>query len=296
MTDSLTYTQALRVIDDATGFADVVDLFDRRYELQVEDLLITSMQVKFEVKRSLSAKTANSSEVTVYNLGEDTRRRLHAMRSVFVSLSAGYAQGTSLIHRGDIREAWSSRDGNDWVTTISSDDGAAARKKQRINKSFPAGTSVQTVILECARALQVGLGNAQQKAATAKLWNTSPASFSTGYVASGDALSQLDRVCRSCGLEWSIQDNQLQLLDRGRPLLEDGILLSARSGLVDSPELGKGGVVRCRTLMVPGLYPGRRVKLQSRYVQGVFRIETTHHRGDFEGDEWGCELELKAVA
>jgi hypothetical protein len=276
-----------------TSYGDAVDLFDRAYKLQVEDLGISQLQVSFEVRRSLSAKVPNCAEVKVHNLSAEHRKKLQGMRDVFVSLEAGYAMGSSLIFRGDLREAWSSREGTDWITTISSADGERARKKKRIHKSFPAGTGVGSVITACAKALGVGLGNVTKQAAGARLWNVTPSSFHTGYVASGDALSQLDRVCKSCGIEWSIQDNQLQLLERGRPLQELGILLGPDSGLVDSPELGKGGVVRCRTLMIPGLYPGRRVQLKAEQVQGIYRIETTHHRGDFEGQEWGAELELK---
>jgi hypothetical protein len=278
------------------SYADAIDLFDRAYSLQVEDLLITQVNVSFEVKRSLSAKVANSAEFKIYNLNDDNRKKLQGMQDVFVSFEAGYTQGQSLIFRGELREAWSVKERNEWITTVTSATALKKRKKARVNKSFPPGTSVATILTACAKALGVGLGNVDKKAATAQLWNVKPASFSTGYVASGDALSQLDRVCRSCGLEWSIQDNQLQLLDRGRALQESGIILSQSSGLVGSPELGKGGVVRCTTIMVPGLYPGRRVELRTHHVNGVFRVETTHHRGEFMGrDLWGCECELKVV-
>jgi hypothetical protein len=275
---------------------DAVDLFDRSYRLQIEDLLITELHITLSVKRSLSAKVANSAEVTVYNLSTDNRKRLQALQNVFVSLEAGYSGVNSLLFRGDLREAWSHRDGTDWITEVSSASAVVNRKQKRVQASFPAGTSVRQIIEHCAGALQIGLGNTQKQAANAKLWNVSPPAFTTGYVASGDAVSQLDRVCRSCGLEWSIQDSQLQLLPRGEALQEDGIILTPDSGLLDSPELGKGGVVRCKTLMIPGLYPGRRVELRTRHVQGVYRIETTHHQGGFDdGDEWGAELELTVL-
>lgn len=276
---------------------DVVDLFDRSYRLQVHDLLITELHVTFDVKRSLSPKVANSAEVSVFNLGTSNRKKLQAQQNVFVSLEAGYGGANSLLFRGDLREAWSHREGTDWVTEVSSASAVVNRKKQRVNTAFPAGTSVRTILEHCAQALQVGLGNTSKAAANAKLWNVSPPAFTTGYVASGDAVSQLDRVCRSCGLEWSIQDGQLQLLERGKALQEQGIILTPDSGLLESPELGKGGVVRCKSLMIPGLYPGRRVELRTRHVQGVYRIETTHHRGGFgEGDAWGCDCELKNLS
>jgi hypothetical protein len=276
------------------AYSDSINLYDRSYKLQVDTLVVSGLQVQFEVKRSLSAKTANSAEIKVANLAAETRKRLQGMHDVFVSLEAGYSDGMSVIFRGELHEAFSSREGSEWITTISSADAAKPRKQKRIQKSFPANTSVTDIIKACARALEVGLGNSDAAASSAAYWNVTPSTAHTGYVASGDALSQLDRVCRSCGLEWSIQDNQLQILPRGQPIAEQGIILSPSSGLIGSPELGKGGMVRCRTLMIPNLLPGRRVEMQSIHVQGIYRVETTSHKGDYESnDEWGIELELK---
>lgn len=275
-------------------YANSVDLFDRRYTLTVETTRYTDLEITFDIKRSLSAKVANSAEIVITNLSEASRKALHADTAVFVSLEAGYAGGTSLIYRGEIREAWSAREGVDWHTTISSTDGALKRKQKRIQRSFAAGASVRDVIIACAEALQINMGNVEKAAVTAALYNVQPQVFTTGYVASGDALSQLDRICRSCGLEWSVQDNTLQLLPRGKASTDIGLVLSGSSGLIDSPELGRGGLVKCKCKMLPGLYPGRRCELRSRYVQGLYRIETVHLRGDYRGSDWGGELELRA--
>jgi phosphate/sulfate permease len=276
------------------NYSDSINLYDRRYKLQVDTLVVTELQIAFEVKRSLSAKTANAAEIKLTNLSGETRKRLQGMRDVFISLEAGYVEGTSVVFRGLLHEAFSAREGDEWVTTVSSQDAAKERKTKRIQKSFPAGTKVGDIIVACAKALEVGLGNVQNAAGSAELVGVTPSTTQTGYVASGDALSALDRVCRSCGIEWSIQDNQLQLLQLGQPTGEQGIVLSPESGLIGSPELGKGGVVRCRTLMIPNLLPGRRVELRTRHVTGVYRVETTQHKGDFASvDNWGIELELK---
>jgi hypothetical protein len=279
---------------EPNAYSDSINLFDRAYRLQVDTLLVSDLQVTFEVKRSLSAKTANSAEVKLVNLAESTRKRLQGMHDVFVSIEAGYSDGMSVIFRGELHEAFSTREGTEWSTQVTSNDGSTARKKKRIQHSFPANTRVSDIIVACAKALEVGLGNTEKAASSAAWFGVTPATVQTGYVASGDALSQLDRVCRSCGLEWSIQDNQLQLLPRGQPIAEQGIVLTPSSGLIGSPELGKGRMVRCRTLMIPNLLPGRRVELRTKHVQGVYRVETTHHKGDYaSADEWGIELELK---
>lgn len=273
-----------------------IELFDRRYSLQIEDIAVAGLNVTFTVKRSLSAKVPGRCEVAVYNLSSDTRKHLHAMRNVFVSLEAGYASGTSVIFRGELVESWSTREGTEWVTTITSDDGGQKRRTKRVQKNYLNGTSLQTIIRDLAAALEVGLGNTDAIAPLAKFWKTKQAAVVKGFTASGDAVSQLDRVARSCGLSWSIQGGQLQFLVIGSATVDPPVLLTPDTGLIESPELGKDQIVKCRTLMIPGLYPGRTVELATRYTQGLYRIETATHQGESDSvHTWHVELELTGV-
>jgi len=279
----------------ATG-ADI-ELFDRRYTLQIEDIAVAGLNITFTVKRSLSAKVAGRCELAVYNLSSETRKHLHAMRNVFVSLEAGYRDATSVIFRGDLVESWSAREGTEWVTTITSDDGGTKRRTKRVQKNYLNGTTLQTIIRDLAGQLDVGLGNTNVIAPLAKYWKTKQATVSKGFTASGDAVSQLDRISRSCGLSWSIQDGQLQFIVIGGATTDPPVRLTTTSGLIESPELGKDQIVKCRALMIPGLYPGRPVELESRYTSGIYRIETATHQGESDSiHTWHVELELKALA
>lgn len=272
------------------------ELFDRRYKLQVEDIAVQGLNVTFTVKRSLSAKVPGRCELAVYNLSTDTRKHLHAMRNVFVSLEAGYASGMSVIFRGDLVESWSTREGTEWVTTITSDDGGKKRRTKRVQKNYLNGSSLQAIITDLAGALDLGLGNTAVIAPLARFWKTKQANVVKGFTASGDAVSQLDRVARSCGLSWSIQDGQLQFLVIGGSTVDPPALLTPNTGLIESPELGKDQIVKCRTLMIPGLYPGRQVELATRYTSGLYRIETATHQGESDSlHTWHVELELQAL-
>jgi hypothetical protein len=272
-------------------------LFDRLYWLQVEDMTISALNVQFVVKRSLSAKVAGRCDLTIHNLSEESRKRLHAMREVFCSLEAGYtATGLSLLFRGDLSEAWSSRDGTEWTTTITSDDGGKKKKSARVQRNYVQGTSLAKIITDVAAAMQVGIGNALSVVADARYWKTGQVAVGKGFAASGDAVAVLDRLTRSCGLQWSIQDGELQFLPSRAAVLPDApIKLTPQSGLIESPELGKNQLVKARTLMLPGLYPGRQVELDTRYVGGVYRIDTVTFKGEWMGNDWGAELELSAV-
>lgn len=277
------------------GYADQIDLFDRRYKLQVLDRGITDLQVRFTVKRGLSSKVANSCEIDIANLAPDTRNTLQAMHDVYVSLDAGYAAGMSTIFRGDLAEAWSVHDGTEWITTITSNDGGTARKTKRVQNSYPAGSNLPVMFESIATALGLGLGNLRAVAAAATFMSTGMRTAPAGYTASGDAMGQLERLSRACGLTFSVQDGQLQFLAFNEATAEAPIRLDPGTGLLDSPEMGKDKTVKAKTLMIPGLYPGRRVEIGSLHVSGLYRVETTTHRGDFDGTEWGVELELSAI-
>ncbi|HXK18350.1 MAG TPA: hypothetical protein VNG33_11135 [Polyangiaceae bacterium] len=272
-------------------------LFDRTYALQVEDMVITDLNIQFNVKRSLSAKISGRCDLVISNLSEETRKRLHAMREVFVSLEAGYADtGRSLIFRGDLSEAWSARENTEWTTTITSDDGGRKKKSARVQRNYAPGTSLAKIITDIAAAMHVGAGNVASVADAARYWKTGQASVGKGITTSGAAVAQLDRITRSCGLSWSIQDGELQFLPTRHAALPDPpILLSPHSGLIESPELGKDQLVKARTLMLPGLYPGRQVELATRYVSGVYRVDTVTYKGEWSGASWGTELELSAI-
>jgi len=220
------------------------------------------------------------------------RKRLQELETVYVSLEAGYVGGTSLLFRGDLRDVISTREGTDWVTTITSDSGRRARKR-RILKSFAPGATVENVLNAAAKAMGVRLGNTAAKTVSAKIQGTQASKFFNGYALAGAIEGELDRLARSCGLEWSIQDDELQFLDQGMPLQEMGIELSPDTGLIGSPEPGNKAITEARCLMIPDLFPGRRIRITSEHVTGIYRAETTKHVGDTAGHDWYVDLELR---
>jgi hypothetical protein len=267
-------------------------LFDRKVRVQVDDFVIEDLDVAFEIGKSLSPKTPNSAEIRIWNLNAEHRKRLQELEKVYVSLEAGYVGGTSLLFRGDLRDVLSTREGTDWITTITSDSGRRARKR-RILKSFAPGATVEDVLKAAAKAMGVNLGNTAAKTVGAKIQGTQAGKFFNGYALAGAIEAELDRLARSCGLEWSIQDDELQFLDQGMPLQELGIKLSPKTGLIGSPEPGNKGITEARCLMIPDLFPGRRIQIMSEHVTGIYRAETTKHVGDTAGHDWYVDLELR---
>ena len=272
-----------------------IALFDRRYKLQITDTVITGLNIRFNVKRSLVGKRPGTCDIDIINLAEPTRKRLHGTKQIFCSLEAGYVGGMSVLFRGELLEAWSKREGTEWVTIVSSIDGGTKLKRSRVSATYGPKVPIRDVLIGIAKTLGLGPGNLLQASFSAEIWDKLSNKFAQGFAASGDSAGELDRVMRTAGLEWSVQEGQLQVLALRQALSDAPILLTPRTGLLDSVELGRDQVLRLSTLLAPGLYPGRKIQIKSRYVQGFYRIESTVHQGEFDGGHWTVGIEARAV-
>ncbi len=262
-------------------------LFGRRWRVQVDDLDVSELDVSFSVKRTLQARPGTC-ELKVFNLDAAHRAQLTTARRPVVILSAGY-DPPPMLFRGDARKVTLERDGADWVASITAGDGEHAIRTARAAVSFAPGTSVADVVRALGRAMGVGEGNLSAAVAAAGIVEV----LQEGAVVHGAAAAELTRVCASVGLSWSVQDGVLQVLQVGRGLTRTAVELGPDSGLVGSPERGKGSAVKAKALLIPDLVPGRLVSLRSGVVSGTYRIEAAEYTGDTRGQDWYAALTLR---
>lgn len=274
--------------------------FGRVVLLQVGTVALSQLRVSFTVEKSTKADP-NPATVQVYNLSEDTRTKLSREKGARMALTAGYVGTAALIYSGDVRVVSHAKQGPDWVTTLTSGDGERAYRNSFASASFGAGTPVATVVRSLAQALGVGTGNLEQALAQGG-FRRSLTEYSSGYAVHGQAQRELSRVLTALGLEWSVQDGQLQVLRPAEVLPGTAILLSSRMrNLIGSPEYAspekvKGPpTVKARMLLYPAVRPGVQVQLESAQVNGYFKVLKCIHVGDTHGQEWTTEIEGKAV-
>ena len=252
----------------------------------------TVLRVGFSVVRDLK-KNPNTVDVTIYNLRKDTRTRLQT-KNLPTRLEAGYIDNVSQIFSGDLQYGNSLRNGPDWITTLQSGDGNRQYKSARINTSFKGPISPGQVLRRVGQALGLNLGNLTEKADKGSL-RASLKQFGD-IVLSGKAEQELTKITKSMGYSWSIQDGQLQLLEPNETIkTADPVLLTNGTGLVGSPEAGEDGVVSARSLLQPDLLPGRRVRIQSREIDGFFRVEKVTFSGDTWARDWYSDIEAKPL-
>lgn len=275
----------------------MTDLVNRSLVLNVGGLRITSpsdindqpgLRVTFAIQKNLR-KEPNTSTVTIYNLSKDSRSKVQD-QDLEVTLDAGYVDNRHLIFAGQLDYSSHVKQGTDWVTTMQSGDGSKVYQTARINESIKGPASLSAVVQKAANALGINIGNALTKISKGSL-RGNLSEWVNGVVLQGKAEKQLDKILRSAGYSWSIQDGQLQLLGPEETLEEQAAVLRPGTGLIGSPEPGDKGVIRARSLLQPRLLPGRKVKIESATVNGFFKILKTNFVGDTRGQDWYSDIE-----
>jgi hypothetical protein len=254
-------------------------------------LQLTDIDIEFEIKKTLKPEPSTC-DLKIFNLTAAHRKQieqnpaLNALQKIPVKIEAGYvSSGMAQIFLGELRAGWTVTDGADLVTELSNGDGEKEMATARMNVSFGGSTPIGVALTEIITTLGVGQGNVQQ--AVSLLQAKGLVQFSTKTVVlKGNAANHLTDFCKSCGLEWSVQDGNVQILQLGQPLAGQSYSISSATGLIGSPSVDSKGILTFDTLLIPGIKPGVVVQMNSVHVTGGYRVETCEYNGNTMTDDW----------
>jgi hypothetical protein len=272
-----------------------VTLFIRTYRLVVGERDVSDLDISFQVTRTLAA-TPNKAQITVYNANADTRASWQKFgKKIPVLLEAGYkSTGNIQLFKGFLRTIQSTVEGSNIVTQIESGDGEEVKGK-RVKVSMPAKVPPDQVLRAIVGSLGVGQGNLEDAVRVLRTRGLTSL-HGRGATIVGPAARAMTELCDSAGLEWSVQDGAVQILEAGKALAGTAIDLSAGSGLYGSPTVDAKGVLTAQTALIPGLVPGRLVHVDSVGVKGFYVVGQVEYSGEVAGEDWGCEIRGKAQA
>jgi hypothetical protein len=286
-------------------------LWNRSAYVILNDLRVEGLRLRFQAKKTLKPDP-NKLDLFVYNLAASTRARLQAAEIPIV-LVAGYKGEEQVIFAGRSKGVDHVRDGAEWATHIQCGDGEQAFRGHS-SFSLGPGAKVSDVLERIAKDLGIEAGDAISKAKRGD-FAMAMDSFLQGYTASGKPVRELDRVMKAAGLEWSIQDGKLQILEPETSTTETVFVLSAATGLIGSPDHKVGKklaapleargeevdgeiapddsklLLKAQSLLNGAIRPGRRVQIEAVARQGMYRVEEVTHAGDTHGPEWTTALE-----
>jgi hypothetical protein len=275
--------------------------FDRKAIVQIgkikgAGLEIKNLRMKFDIKKT-STDDFNECKIDIYNMSESTRGKLKDLDEILV-VKAGYeeAGNEQVIFVGNITMINNSFEQRpDVITTIEAKDGATTMRQLRVSVSYKAGTKAKTVLQGILKKSGMSLKHFDMTTVENK-------EYVNGFSFVGMGKVLLSRVCTYLGLEWSIQNDEIQLLKTGLSDQTKIIQLSSSSGLIGSPQriedISKNSQKtkaikgwKITSLLMPCIEPGSLLFVQSREIPvgASFRVIELIHHGDTHGDEWTTE-------
>lgn len=257
-------------------------------------MVISELRVKGKITKTLR-KEPNQSKIEVYNLNQVSRGQLQG-KGARVWLELGYGTVLAQAFVGDVRFIDHFKERQDWVTKLELGDGVRAYVNGRANCSFKAGTTKADILKKLVQQSGWDLGNIKD------FYASLGQKCLSGFAAWGTANREIDRLLRSAGLTYSVQDGAVQILPLTGYTPKLAVLIDEDHGMVGSPEAGsaphKG---KARTLKVKCLLdadkvklkPGDRVSVQSMNYKGAYVIQKLDLDFDTHGESWYAELEVK---
>lgn len=281
-----------------------------------------SFRIVFAIQKT-STKTPNRSTIRVYNANQNTRNVLHTPNSKAI-LRAGYSEADGLvtIFIGDILNVTTYVEGPDIITELDLGDGFLVSRDSFVSVGFEAGVSALAVMKGIAQNMGLVLRPVPE---------IKDRRYPGGFSYCGQASRALDKVCAYLGTEWSIQNNEVQVLLDGGTVQIKAVTLSTETGMIGSPEPNnktfsekrakeRGIIGGERTVeiiaesetgkkkkkyrvygysvasyLLPHVQPGSLVELDAKNVKGFFRVETLEHLGDTFGNDWRTDMVLRGL-
>lgn len=284
---------------------------------------LSGLRIAFSIQKGAN-KSPNKCTVKIWNAAPETRALIEVVGNVMI-LKAGYSEdiGATTIFIGNVTRALTVREGPDWITELEMEDGFLEFRDAKVSLSFSKGATAQQVVTAISakfglpvRPLPAGVANKQ---------------YPSGFAFVGRVRDAMDKACENGGLEWSIQNREIQIIKRGGFFKQKAYVLSPDTGLLGSPiqesktmtekaaakegitakqpgvrkttERDKDGEVqemlrvmgyKVKSLLQPVVEPGGFVQVKSKGIDGeFFRVEELTHVGDTHGNEWHTEMTLR---
>jgi hypothetical protein len=208
-----------------------------------------------------------------------------------VRIEVGYDNQLSRIFEGDLQWAESTLNRVDWETRLQLGDGLRAYRHGRISKAYRAGATVKQLVTDTAKSMGLTVPTTVAQARELER------QFANGVTLSGPAYREMTRLLAPLGKQWSIQDGRLQILGRNETRADEIIRISEDTGMKGSPSFGsppdkkRPPILHVLTLCRPEITPGGRILVESKVVNGLFRVERLRHNGDTHANVWDTEIE-----
>lgn len=260
-----------------------IEKFGRNYSLTIrkpnEPPIVVTLPftIEFDITRN-TLTSANVCQIRIYNLSEKNRSLLrfnsydYGTPTTNITLAAGYGDNLPVIFTGNVTQAWSVREGVNFITQLECFDGGFAFVNSTTNQNFPAGAPFQTVLRSIMGDLK-GLSVGAVGTSYAGILNRG-ATYSGSTV---DILTQLT------GGGFFVDQGKANALGTNEFIasLTAPLLISSKSGLLATP-VREENKITMNMIFEPSLNVGTSIQLLSSTgdnFNGAYIVKSVKHRG-----------------
>lgn len=276
---------------------------------QEELVFDQSFRITFEIKKSITS-ASKLSKIEIYNLSRDTRDRLRDIISrnadlavqgqaqLIAYLYAGYEENTGLelLYSANITNIYSRREPPDVITTVTCADNAVVFKNTFVAESHSEGVSTKEIAESLASKLGMTIDDSSNVPTHINLAH--------GYSFVGSAKVGVNKLMKQIKCNWTTENGKIRIHPIGGYTNDSIVVISSDSGMIKSPERiesqgtdSENGKIkhgwRVTSLLEPKLLPGRRVKIESEAVNGIYIVDSVEHKGDTATGDWQSVIETK---
>lgn len=232
--------------------------------------------IDFRVPFSTS-KEPDISEVQIYNLSKDSISSIEA--KAYVILNAGYKGDIGNILSGKIENINTEWQGVDKITTIKVSDGGFEWRNTKVQKTYQANSTAKYIMSDLASMLGLEISEISPK---------KNITYQLGKSISGSVELALKQLAKDTESKMYIHKGRLYIRDENKGT-EIGFLLNSDTGLIGSPERieeeneKKQKVIKykVKSLLNHKIGVDSIIKVESRTINGTYRVESGVHTGDF---------------
>lgn len=250
------------------------------------------LRINFSIEKA-DTETPNTARISLWNLNPEHIAMLNE-KDCMVKLRAGYRLGNvTLVFVGDITYVKTIMDAADRETIIEVADGRVCLRDTYVAKSYAGVINTKTIIEDTAGEMGV---------AVTFSYNAEFADFPNGFSFIGPARVCLDKACATSNLQWQIYNGVLQIKNSRDTMDREVYVLSPESGLLGIPkritysEDGSGTDEQpgweVEYLLNGAINISDFVRLESKFVQGFFRVKWIEMNGDNIRGAWKCTARL----
>lgn len=285
--------------------------FNRKWSLQIGEpgktgIDITEDNIKFDITKTDESSDQNKASVTAYNLNGSQISQLKKGMAVILSVAYGDDPLVTLF-AGQVSGFDTHREGASRATLVQCSDGYMPLKETFSFSTFPSGTNALQIVESLIKDLSAD-GSISKSQITDKDILTRHI-FSNGYYVAGLTRDALQVLLGSLFMKFSIQSGVIYIsLALRTDTQKLAYVLNQDTGLLDAPRItafNPNGLEResipnnglqITALINPHIVPHSILKIESKYIEGFYRVSKVNHRGEaMSKNNWKSLATLEAI-